>query len=109
MRITSRNRSRSASTSRKGLIVIAIVVLDIVVAGEGVDVDAAAWEWFEGGDGAVVAAGEAVEALANGGFGDAEHAGDLALGVVLFVAEVPGLEFAVGVGAGHGWGEWGRG
>ena len=52
-----------------------------------------------------------VEALADGGFGDAEQAGDFALGEVLFVAEVPGLEFALGVGAGHGkrGGEWRRG
>ena len=40
-----------------------------------------------------------VEALADGGFGDAEASGDLALGEVLVVEEVPGLEFAGGEGA----------
>ena len=81
------------------MVAITIIVLDVVVSGEGVEVDAAAWGWFESGDGAVVAAGEAVEALADGGFGDAEASGDLALGEILVVEEVPGLEFAGGEGA----------
>ena len=75
------------------------------------EVGAEAWGWGEAGDGEVVAAGEAVEALADGGFGDAEASGDLALGEVLVVEEVPGLEFAGGEGAhkrveGWGW-KWG--
>lgn len=75
------------------------------VAGEGVGVEAAFGGGFEVVEGDVVAGGEAAEALADGGFGDFEAAGDLALGVAFEVEEVPGFQLEGGEGdggAGHG-------